>query len=74
MLEIGLKSLSYFGFQVEHKYQESTCSECPKLAKLHASYNWLKDGSSKPPSSASSVSSASGANPAVTKYTDADYI
>jgi hypothetical protein len=54
--------------QVEHKYQEQTGSDCPKLGKLHASYNWLKDGSAKPSSSAATT-------PAVTtKYADADYI
>ena len=58
---------------MEHKYQESTGTDCPKLGKLHASYNWLKDGSSKPPSSVSSTGAAH-QPPAVTKYADADYI
>lgn len=51
---------------VEHKYHD-----CPKLSKLHASYNWLKDGSSKGPSTSNS---ATHTPPAVTKYTDPDYI
>jgi len=33
---------------IEHKYQEKTESECPKLGKLHSSYSWLKDGTEKP--------------------------
>ena len=29
---------------VEHKYQEKTKTECPKLGKLHSNYSWLKEG------------------------------
>merc|ERR1712126_268902 len=29
---------------VEHKYQERTKTECPKLGKLHSNYSWLKEG------------------------------
>ena len=29
---------------VEHKYQELTKTECPKLGKLHSNYSWLKEG------------------------------
>jgi len=28
----------------EHRYQEKTQSDCPKLAKLHTNYTWLKEG------------------------------
>lgn len=28
----------------EHRYGEKTQSECPKLAKLHSNYSWLKEG------------------------------
>jgi len=28
----------------EHRYQEKTQTECPKLAKLHSNYSWMKDG------------------------------
>lgn len=28
---------------VEHKYEEKTKSDCPKLAKLHSNYSWLKE-------------------------------
>jgi len=28
----------------EHRYGEKTKSECPKLAKLHSNYSWLKEG------------------------------
>jgi len=28
----------------EHRYGEKTLSECPKLAKLHSNYSWLKEG------------------------------
>jgi len=28
----------------EHRYQEKTQSDCPKLAKLHSNYTWLKEG------------------------------
>jgi hypothetical protein len=47
---------------VEHKYQEKTGSDCPKLGKLHSTYSWLKEGT-KP--SNSSVT---------TKYTDPNYV
>ena len=29
---------------VEHKYQEQTKTECPKLNKLHSNYSWMKEG------------------------------
>jgi len=29
---------------VEHRYQKTTGSECPKLSKLHTNYSWLKEG------------------------------
>jgi len=29
---------------VEHKYQEKTKTEVPKLGKLHSNYSWLKEG------------------------------
>ena len=29
---------------VEHKYQEQTGTECPKLSKLHTNYSWMKEG------------------------------
>ena len=29
---------------VEHKYQEQTMTECPKLSKLHTNYSWMKEG------------------------------
>jgi len=28
----------------EHRYQEKTQSDCPKLAKLHSNYTWIKEG------------------------------
>jgi len=43
---------------VEHKYQERTAADCPKLAKLHSNYAWLKESPKV----------------AVTKYTDPDYV
>jgi hypothetical protein len=43
---------------VEHKYQEKTNADCPKLAKLHSNYAWLKESPKV----------------AVTKYTDPDYV
>ena len=73
--------------QVEHKYQERTSSDCPKLGKLHSSYTWLKDGKKQPSSgtpktSAAGTASGSGggggataATPAATaKYTDPNYV
>ena len=72
--------------QVEHKYQERTKSDCPKLGKLHSSYTWLKDGKKQPSSSSSSgtpktstAGSASGgsgspATAATAKYTDPNYV
>merc|ERR1712223_1051938 len=50
---------------VEHKYQEATGSDCQKLAKLHSSYSWLKEGTK-----ASSGNSAS----VTTKYSDPNYV
>ena len=71
--------------QVEHKYQERTKSDCPKLGKLHSSYTWLKDGKKQPSSSSSgtpktsTAGSASGgsgspATAATAKYTDPNYV
>jgi hypothetical protein len=41
------------------RYGERTQSECPKLAKLHSNYSWLKEGTK-------------GAS--VSKYTDPNYV
>lgn len=62
---------------IEHKYQEKTDSDCPKLGKLHSSYSWLKDGTAKPPSSKEREGGGAGnkateAN--VSKYTDPNYV
>eukprot|EP00096_Caligus_rogercresseyi_P015340 TRINITY_DN7788_c0_g1_i1.p1 TRINITY_DN7788_c0_g1~~TRINITY_DN7788_c0_g1_i1.p1 ORF type:complete len:751 (-),score=187.76 TRINITY_DN7788_c0_g1_i1:627-2591(-) len=43
---------------VEQKYQEATKSDCPKLAKLHGSYSWMKEG----------------LKPILTKYSDPNYV
>jgi len=51
---------------VEHKYQEKTGADCPKLGKLHSSYSWLKEDS-RAPSVASSSTTTS-------KYTDPNYV
>lgn len=62
---------------IEHKYQEKTESDCPKLGKLHTSYSWLKDGTAKPPSSKDRDSSSAGnkaADQNVAKYTDPNYV
>ena len=42
-----------------HRYGERTQGECPKLAKLHSNYCWLKDGSK---------------GPSVAKYSDPNYV
>merc|ERR1712018_196553 len=47
---------------VEHRYQEKTGSDCPKLGKLHSSYSWLKEGAK--PNGGSSSSSSTNATPA----------
>ena len=44
---------------VHCRYGERTQSECPKLAKLHSNYCWLKEGSK---------------GPSVAKYTDPNYV
>ena len=67
---------------IEHRYQEKTESDCPKLGKLHTSYSWLKDGTAKPPSSKDRESSSAGnkatdpnvANRLPAKYTDPNYV
>ena len=41
------------------RYGERTQSECPKLAKLHSNYCWLKEGSR---------------GPSVAKYSDPNYV
>ncbi|XP_040577089.1 exocyst complex component 8 isoform X2 [Lepeophtheirus salmonis] len=43
---------------VEQKYQDATKSDCPKLAKLHVSYSWMKEG----------------LKPIMTKYSDPNYV
>ena len=62
------EKLEFFLFhhQVEHKYQEKTGADCPKLGKLHSSYSWLKEDS-RAPSVASSSTTTS-------KYTDPNYV
>ena len=62
---------------IEHKYQEKTESDCPKLGKLHTSYSWLKDGTAKPPSSKDRDNGGAAhktADPNVAKYTDPNYV
>ena len=64
---------------IEHKYQEKTDSDCPKLGKLHTSYSWLKDGTAKPPSNKERENGAGLINnktiePNVSKYTDPNYV
>ena len=53
---------------IEHKYQEKTESECPKLGKLHSSYSWLKDGSQRP---ATGMRSSAGEGTTQHKYSAA---
>ena len=64
---------------MEHKYQERTNSDCPKLGKLHSSYTWLKDGrkqssSGTPKTSNAGSTSAAGAAATTAKYTDPNYV
>ena len=68
----ALKLFFPFPFQVEHKYQEKTGADCPKLGKLHSSYSWLKEGSRAP--SVASGSSSSATAGTTTKYTDPNYV
>ena len=62
---------------IEHRYQEKTASDCPKLGKLHTSYSWLKDGTDKPPSikeRGNGASSAKETEQNVSKYMDPNYV
>ena len=63
---------------IEHRYQEKTDSDCPKLGKLHTSYSWLKDGTTKPPSSKERENVGATNNkpnePNVSKYMDPNYV
>ena len=54
-----------FIVQVEHKYQERTSADCPKLGKLHSSYTWLKEGQ---------VAATAAAKGPTAKYMDPNYV
>merc|ERR1711981_830300 len=57
---------------------KKTDSDCPKLGKLHTSYSWLKDGTTKPPSSNERENVGATNNkpnePNVSKYMDPNYV